>query len=339
MSVHMRKNNETYFVNYQKNGKRTTKSFGKGPDAKRAAEAFDLEIKAKLKRGDQTPTFTQDVYFNELAQYWINAKKAQGVKGQWLKDWVNIMNKNFLVELSRVPIDMLTQNTINQIINDKYEDCAQITRNRYVSYLKVMFNFGLEQELIKRNPLARWKKGKEEPRQPQLTYRKLKKIMSKAEPHVKWAIRLAFKLGVRTGPSELLSLKWTDIDWQKKEINVYATKTKTWRSIPVTDMFLRELEEQMRKAKSLYMVEYRGKPVKSIRKSFKTACIAAGFEDEGITMYDIRHLACTTMLSKGGDPSSVSKIMGHSSTKMTLDTYSHPSKREMVRATKLLPNI
>jgi len=335
----MRPNNNTYFVNYPKNGKRTTKTFGKGPEAKRAAEAFDLEIKAKLKRGDDSPIFTEAVYFNELAQYWINTKKAQGVKANWLKDWVNIMNKNFLTELSRVPVDMLTQNTIMQIINDKYEEHTQTTRNRYLSYLKVMFNFGLEQEIIKKNPLARWKKGKEDPRQPQLTYRKLKKIMSKAEPHVKWAIRLAFKLGVRTGPSELLSLKWSNIDWQGKQVNVYATKTKTWRSIPVSDMFLKELEEQMSKAKSLHMVEYRGKPVKSIHKSFKTACVAAGFEKEPITMYDIRHLACTTMLNKGGAPASVSKIMGHSSTKMTLDVYGHSSKSEMIKAKKLLSNI
>lgn len=338
MSVHMRKNNETYYVNYPKDGKRTTKNFGKGPDAKRAAEAFDFEIKAKLKRGVHTPVTSETIYFNELAQFWINTKKAQGIDGAWLKDWVNIMNKNFLEELSRIPLDMLTQDMIMRIIVDKYSECTQTTRNRYISYLKIMFNFGVEQDFIKKNPLARWKKGKEEPRQTKLTYTDLKRIKKHAAPHVAWAIELAYKLGVRTGKSELLSLKWEHVDWANHQIRVYATKTKTWRSIPVSDIFIRELRERMYKARTPYMIDYRGKPVKSIRKAFRTACRKAGVDDS-VTTYDIRHLVCTTMLRRGGDPASVSKLMGHSSTKMTMDVYAHASEKEKVRATKLLSNI
>ena len=40
-------------------------------------------------------------------------------------------------------------------------------------------------------------------------------------------------------------------------------------------------------------------------------------------MYDLRHLFATTLLNKGADLAAVSKLMGHSTVKLTADTYYH----------------
>jgi integrase len=40
-------------------------------------------------------------------------------------------------------------------------------------------------------------------------------------------------------------------------------------------------------------------------------------------MYDLRHLFATTMLTNNADLAAVSKLMGHSTVKMTADTYYH----------------
>tara|TARA_B100000683_G_scaffold234310_1_gene237431 strand:+ start:157 stop:450 length:294 start_codon:yes stop_codon:yes gene_type:complete len=87
-----------------------------------------------------------------------------------------------------------------------------------------------------------------------------------------WALEVAFHLGVRTSESELLALRWEHVDWELNEIRVFAPKTNTYRTIPISEIFMRELNRKMLESKSGYIVEYRGRPIKSLRKSFRTAC-------------------------------------------------------------------
>lgn len=335
----MRKNNGTYYVAYRDQfNKQRTKSFGSGTEGKRAAEAFNLEVKAKKLRREEIVSPRTGAYLDELAQMWIDAKKAEGKGGRWLRDWVNILNRHLLADLTRVPVGELSQDYILKIILRKYPDSSQTTRNRYLSYLKVMFNFGVEHHLVERNPLDRWKKAKEAPRASTLTVEQLKRIKATAVPHIAWAIEVAFNLGVRTGPSELLALKWANVDWDSGMIRVYATKTKSWRTIPMSESFLRTLKEQHAKSQSDFIVDYNGKQIRSIKKGFRNACRRAGIDDSVIT-YDMRHLYATTLLNKGGDLASVSKLMGHASTKMTADQYYHTLASEKIRTVRLLPKL
>ncbi len=56
-------------------------------------------------------------------------------------------------------------------------------------------------------------------------------------------------------------------------------------------------------------------------------------------MYDLRHLFATTMLINSADLAAVSKLMGHSTVKMTADTYYHYMEGEKERAINLLPEV
>ncbi|MEF3696098.1 tyrosine-type recombinase/integrase [Desulfolutivibrio sp.] len=55
--------------------------------------------------------------------------------------------------------------------------------------------------------------------------------------------------------------------------------------------------------------------------------------------YDIRHLFCATLLYEGCDAVTASKLMGHASTKMTLDQYGHVLVGAKRRAVGLLPEL
>lgn len=339
MSVHKRFNNGTYYVSYRDDtGKQRTKSFGKGDVAKREAEAFDYEIKSRKLRGLEIKTPNNGVYTDELCQTYINTKKAEGKAGKWLIDFTSILNNHILPGLPMKPVNQLTQQDILRFMMEKYASNSPTTRNRYLSYLKVIFNFGIKHGITDLNPLEKWNKAKEKPRQSTLTFRQLKKIKKHASKHLQWALDVAFHLGVRTGESELLALRWEHIDWELNEIRVFAPKTNTYRTIPISEIFMRELDRKMLESKSGYIVEYRGRPIKSLRKSFRTACEKAGI-DKSVTSYDVRHLFATTLLNKGGDLASVSNMMGHASTKMTADQYYHVLKSEKARTVKLLPNL
>lgn len=75
-----------------------------------------------------------------------------------------------------------------------------------------------------------------------------------------------------------------------------------------------------------------------LEKRVPAACRRAKISDDGIN-YDIRHLFCSSMLSQRASPNAVSRLMGHASTKMTLDRYGHVMPGDEDRAIELLPVI
>lgn len=49
----------------------------------------------------------------------------------------------------------------------------------------------------------------------------------------------------------------------------------------------------------------------------------AGLKDGGFVLYSLRHTCATLLLAAGENSKIVAERLGHSSVKMTLDTYSH----------------
>ncbi len=98
------------------------------------------------------------------------------------------------------------------------------------------------------------------------------------------------------------------------------------------------MEQVRATSQSGFIIEYNGKPVSRIVKSFRNACTRAGISYP-TRMYDLRHLFATTLLRKGADLAAVSKMMGHSTVKLTADTYYHYMEGEKERAVRLLPEL
>jgi integrase len=131
-------------------------------------------------------------------------------------------------------------------------------------------------------------------------------------------------------------LKWQDVDFDKDRVNVYASKTKDWRTIPISPEFRSRLLSKQKEARTEFVIEYQGKPMKKFRRSFQTACKRAGIEYP-CRMYDTRHLFASVMLSGGADLAAVSKLLGHSSTQMTANVYYEVLQGEKQKAIALLP--
>ena len=133
------------------------------------------------------------------------------------------------------------------------------------------------------------------------------KIMEYAAPHVEWSIQLVCYLEVRHGPCELFSLKWSDIDFERKEAHVYASKTNTHRPAYFTDVFSVLLQKYKEISTTEYLVEFEENPIIPLKKACKRAGITYP-----IRIYDFRHLYATMLLNAGADLAAVSKLMGHS---------------------------
>lgn len=324
------------YVTYQNlEGQVITRCFGRGSQAKVEAEAFVLSISAQyaVAETNEIPRNT-----NELTMLSIigDLKKELLLNGR-TERYVNDLER--VVRCSGLGNKNIEKLTLNDF--EWYTRFNTITRNRYMSYIKVVLNYAVRNDLIVKNPLHKWRKAKEQPRRNPLTIEDLEKIKEVAAPHLKWAIEVAQNLGVRCGKTELFSLRWIDIDYDRSYIKVFSNKTKTWRMVPFTNRFGERLKEVQTKSKTPYICEYRGgsnniaRPIERIHKSWRTALKKSGVGYYCV-FYDVRHLYASELLHRGADLLSVSALLGHASTKMTADVYGHANTKSILNAVSLL---
>lgn len=346
MSVHQTYDGRWICTYKDAGNKRRDKSFGRGPNAEASAKAFDEAMKSRaiapVVQQPLGPVLRQavDAYLDHLR---AQAKSESHMRNvQYMA--TSLLYKHFGPSM---PLDLITYsdgivpfiNHMRSIPSNRTGAVrSQASVNRYCCFLRTIFNFAVANGLMAQNPMAQWHKTKEPPRQFQITLEDVPKIMEHADAHVRWAIEVCFNLGVRSGDSELLSLRWTDVDWEKKQVRVYGRKTKTYRTIPVKDAFLERLREMRAISRTEFLIEFRGKPVRRIQKAFRMACRRAGITFS-VRLYDLRHMFATYMLSNGADLAAVSKLLGHSSITMTANVYYQYLEGEKERAVALLPEL
>ena len=372
MSVYQR--DSRWMVYWHDNyGKRHDKSFGRGDLAQAKALAFDKAVQDAIQLclpipDPETVTATVvasvaagtlpsvpsqvvgqvvgGITLSDLGKKYLDHMRASGRTEKHIRNIERLLENQFIPVIGDKPVDTLTyqQNMVPFILHFKGvsdstgKSRSQYTVNKYCDYLSFIFNFGIDNGFTSINPLKNWKKPKVQPWDLKLTLDDAKKIMACAEPHLQWAMEVCFNLGTRPGESELLSLRWENVDFTAGTVRIYATKTKTYRTVPVNPEFLERMEHVRDESESGYVIEYMGRGLTTIRKAFKNACKRAGISYP-TRMYDLRHLFATTLLSKGADLAAVSKMMGHSTVKMTADTYYHYMEGEKERAVRLLPEL
>ena len=356
---------------HDENGKRRDKAFGRGDDAQKQAETFDLAVKQARKDGwkvslgeiateadnssnskivafcpkVQAATDKVAVSFEQLCDAYIDELKISGRSPNHIHNLSVIIKNCYYAHMDKdkkaEEFDYLVDiKPFLMALHDPSPTTgkprSQTTINRYGDYLDAVFNYGIKTGMITKNPVKGRTKPKEKPRAVQLTVVDVEKIMAVAQDHVKWAIEVCFNLGTRSGESELLALKWENVKFDKSEVLIYGRKTKEYRVVPVTNGFLKKLEEMRAKAQTEYIIEYKGNPITNLRKGFRSACKKAGITYP-VRLYDMRHMFATTMLANGADLAAVSKLMGHARVTMTADVYYQYLQGEKERAVSLLP--
>jgi integrase len=136
----------------------------------------------------------------------------------------------------------------------------------------------------------------------------------------------AFATGMRLG--EIVSLRWSQIDINKKIINVentegFTTKSKKCRVIPMNDMVLELLQRQAKKRACDYVFHSGGKKYLEdhVSKTFKKYVLKSGVNPK-LHFHSLRHGFCSILVQKGVSLYEVQQLAGHSSPAVT-QIYSH----------------
>lgn len=315
MSVHL-DDRGRWIVMYREGGKQHKKIF----KDEQAARLYDDQRR-------QSPGLPPKPTLGQLLPAFQNHLRLNGRGERYIEDMKRIIEK---YNLDHIPLNKF------DFARDfeQFSGMTSITRNRYLSYVKVFFNWCCNEGHLQVNPLSKWKKTAEPPRRLSITVEDLKKIVAVASPHLKWAIEVAYHVGCRPGETELCQLKWSDIDFDRNEVNVYASKTKSYRKVPCDQVFIDKLRSHVRD--SLFVVSYKGRAMKCFQRSWRTACTKAKLESTPV-FYEVRHLFATELLRNGADLAAVSKILGHKRISMTADVYYEYLEAEKRRAISKLP--
>lgn len=136
---------------------------------------------------------------------------------------------------------------------------------------------------------------------------------------------------------ELLALKFTDIDFNKSLMYISKTchdspngrviespKTQTSnRIIPLPKQILKLLKELKANSYCEYLIADYNKPVavRSYQRSFELLLKKLKIEHKGF--HSLRHTFATRALECGMDVKTLSEILGHKNTNITLNRYAH----------------
>tara|TARA_B100000315_G_scaffold257886_1_gene308232 strand:+ start:250 stop:693 length:444 start_codon:yes stop_codon:yes gene_type:complete len=134
--------------------------------------------------------------------------------------------------------------------------------------------------------------------------------------------------------SEILSLKWFQVDLKKRLITLHEQKNKKIGYIYINDEFFDLLSKlkQIRRSEYVFVGE-NGKKISSFRRSFNTALKRSGIEN--CKFHSLRHTFASQLLMGGAQPMIVQKLMRHESLKMT-QRYSHLSDEYIWKASNKL---
>jgi integrase len=147
--------------------------------------------------------------------------------------------------------------------------------------------------------------------------------------------------------SEILGLKWADVDLEAGVVSVRSLDTngifnppkrnKSRRTVKLTDQAIealkghcaRQNEERLRlgslwEDRGLVFPNTIGKPMNPdnlYHREFKPLLKKAGLS--GFTFHSLRHTCATLLCSKNVNPKIVQEMMGHANISQTMDTYFH----------------
>jgi len=160
-------------------------------------------------------------------------------------------------------------------------------------------------------------------------------IEAAIEPHIRLALILLLCTGARVGA--LLDLTWQRVDLDRGTINLRlddATTRKGRAIVPMNATARAALEVAKHAALSDHVIEWAGRPVKSIRKGVQSAVTRAGLGH--VRIHDLRHTAAVTMLQAGVPLEMVAQVLGHSNTTVTFSTYGRYLPEHMAPAVDAL---
>ncbi len=226
----------------------------------------------------------------------------------------------------------------------KKDGLCNSTVNRELAVLKAIFNRAIDSEdyALIRNPVCKVDFLKEDSfRERRLSSDEIKRLLeASVTPWSKYLpLFLTIALNTAMRKSEILSLKWENVNFKRRYIEVTRERSKSrkTRKVPMNDVVIAALSKVKKTNQYIFFNPKTDSHIKHMKEAFNRACEKAGIED--CTPHDLRHTAASLLVNDCGvDIVTASKILGHSKIEMTM-RYIHSSDEHKQRGVDMLGEI
>ncbi|MCY9591447.1 site-specific integrase [Paenibacillus chitinolyticus] len=351
-----------YFYSFEVkdfHGKRKTIK-QKGFTGKREARAAEAEARVEWEKGLFVDPST--ITYAEYLKSWITNKHnispqtRETNEGQ-IKNHINPVIGNVLLQ------KLTTQHIEILITSLKNKSLSSGTVKKIFNLVNTSLKSAVKKELIVKNPIDLMDVGSKpavkKGRVDFWTVDEVKDFLDGLEHRHRIIFVLAIYTGMRRG--EILGLRWRDIDLEngqirisqilafKGEIKDGAKTVSGNRSISIPPIVVSELRkhrstiikekwdaQEKYKDHDLVVCRKNGLPVSWSNFHKFWLRILSKSNVRPIRFHDLRHTCASLLLSGGIHPKIVQELLGHSSIKITLDTYSHMMPNIQADAVKTL---
>ena len=326
-------------------------------DLRKDAEAYNASVISLRNKGQITET-NKTMTFKDGAEYFMNNHAKLHCKPSVVDTYNWYLNKYLLPYFGNMRIINIKKDTINKFMLNLKDNTELSNKsiNKFFSLLSLILQKLVENELLVTNPAKGIKKLKEEKKEMRaLEIEEIQELLQAFKSYNNDfypVIFTALHTGMRRG--ELLALQWSKIDFKKKTIRIDKSlynnqfvqpKTKSsLRTIEVTDELLKVLKEWKLKSKpnkfDLVFPNSEGNPMDArnmVRREFDT--VVAKTSIGHFRWHDLRHTYASVLLANKADIKFVQKQLGHSSIRITLDTYGHLLRGACDEALSIISNI
>ena len=316
---------------------------------------------SELLHQQDTGTYTKPgkQTLGDYLEHWLQDYCQPNLAPHTVQSYSFFINQHISTAIGNIPLTELKpehlQNLYSEKLSSGRRDGTGGLGNRSVRYIHTTLHKALKHAvrmgMILRNPA-------DAVESPKVKSHEMR-VMSESDLHMflEYARSTSYytlfytALFTAMRRSELLALRWSDIDLRICQIsvsrtlhqlhnrNIIITQTKTDKSrrlialSPSTTLVLRDHrhhQEVLRQTigipltnDDLVFCQYDGKPLlpDSVSHAWHRLAYRTGLK--GIRLHDARHTHASLMLKQGIHPKIVQERLGHASIRTTLDTYSH----------------
>lgn len=331
---------KVFYVDYKFQGKRT--KFTIGLVEQRAAKKIADRILAQLLEGinpHEANNQKEVVRLSELATKYIEHCRISQSKNT-IEIKVNAVR--LLQEfLGDVPITSITPEKIEQWLLWLSKERSATTVSINFRSIRALMNWAGKREILTKIPTANGIVTDVKQREPDPGgYFTLDEIqLIKKEIKGEKLFQIVF-LALETGGriNELINLRWDDIDFKQKRVLFRGSETKTGkrRFVPIRSSAIEELKKWDRKSGSIFYWKTSTYPSKMFTKLLVANNLSETSQSKR-TFHNLRHTYASFLIMASKDIFTVSRLLGHSSVKVTEKYYGHliPSKAE--QTVELIP--
>lgn len=172
------------------------------------------------------------------------------------------------------------------------------------------------------------------PRNRRLTREEAARLLEHcADAHIKLFVKIAINTAARAGA--ILGLTWRQVDLDRGMIDFEgAGRQKKRAEVKINSALLPALQQARKGATTPWVIEWGGKPLKSVRKGFATAAAAAGLSD--VTPHVLRHTAATWLAEAGIKMDEIAQFLGHTDSRITFKIYARYTPEYQAKAAEAL---